>query len=145
MSTPSPQMFSSSIMCSRAERLRLRPWLEKMVEEQAIPGLDWIDDKTKTLRIPWKHAARHGWSRDKDASLFKEWAIHTSKFAILLNIITIFLAILPVILFPCLSLLRWVILYLREMSHLVIFGHYLYHKLSVSNPRIEPFSQYASV
>lgn len=29
--------------------------------------------------IPWKHAARHGWELEKDASLFKEWAIHTGE------------------------------------------------------------------
>lgn len=29
--------------------------------------------------IPWKHAARHGWELDKDASLFKLWAIHTGE------------------------------------------------------------------
>uniref|UniRef100_A0A8C2FEV9 Interferon regulatory factor 1b n=1 Tax=Cyprinus carpio TaxID=7962 RepID=A0A8C2FEV9_CYPCA len=30
--------------------------------------------------IPWKHAARHGWEVDKDACLFKQWAIHTGKY-----------------------------------------------------------------
>lgn len=29
--------------------------------------------------IPWKHAARHGWEIEKDASLFKLWAIHTGE------------------------------------------------------------------
>lgn len=29
--------------------------------------------------IPWKHAARHGWAIEKDASLFKLWAIHTGE------------------------------------------------------------------
>lgn len=29
--------------------------------------------------IPWKHAARHGWEMDKDACLFKKWAIHTGE------------------------------------------------------------------
>lgn len=29
--------------------------------------------------IPWKHAARHGWELDKDACLFKMWAIHTGE------------------------------------------------------------------
>lgn len=29
--------------------------------------------------IPWKHAARHGWEIEKDASLFKMWAIHTGE------------------------------------------------------------------
>lgn len=29
--------------------------------------------------IPWKHAARHGWELEKDASLFKMWAVHTGE------------------------------------------------------------------
>lgn len=29
--------------------------------------------------IPWKHAARHGWEVDKDACIFKQWAIHTGE------------------------------------------------------------------
>lgn len=29
--------------------------------------------------IPWKHAARHGWEIEKDANLFKLWAIHTGE------------------------------------------------------------------
>ncbi|MBN3302583.1 IRF1 factor, partial [Amia calva] len=34
----------------------------------------------KIFQIPWKHAARHGWEMDKDACLFKQWAIHTGKY-----------------------------------------------------------------
>ena len=89
MSTPSPLRNRAAdhrvrvMSCSPAERLRLRPWLEKKIEEQSIPGLDWLDEKARIVKIPWKHAARHGWTRDKDASLFKEWAIHTSKLLIL--------------------------------------------------------------
>lgn len=37
-----------------------------------------LQEKT-TFSIPWKHAARHGWELDKDACLFKEWAIHTGE------------------------------------------------------------------
>lgn len=37
-----------------------------------------LQDKTM-FSIPWKHAARHGWELDKDACLFKEWAIHTGE------------------------------------------------------------------
>lgn len=29
------------------------------------------------FQIPWKHAARHGWSIDRDATLFRSWAMHT--------------------------------------------------------------------
>lgn len=37
-----------------------------------------LQDKTM-FSIPWKHAARHGWELDKDACLFKQWAIHTGE------------------------------------------------------------------
>lgn len=33
----------------------------------------------RIFQIPWKHAARHGWSIDQDATLFRSWAIHTGK------------------------------------------------------------------
>ncbi|KAM3600693.1 uncharacterized protein V6R79_000819 [Siganus canaliculatus] len=61
-------------------RMRMRPWLEKMIDSHAITGLTWVDKEKTMFSIPWKHAARHGWELDKDASLFKEWAIHTGKY-----------------------------------------------------------------
>ncbi|KAM3869130.1 interferon regulatory factor 1b [Diretmus argenteus] len=61
-------------------RMRMRPWLEKMIDSSTVPGLVWVDKKEKMFSIPWKHAARHGWELDKDASLFKRWAIHTGKY-----------------------------------------------------------------
>uniref|UniRef100_A0A5F8G7A8 Interferon regulatory factor 2 n=1 Tax=Monodelphis domestica TaxID=13616 RepID=A0A5F8G7A8_MONDO len=33
----------------------------------------------KIFQIPWMHAARHGWDVEKDAPLFRNWAIHTGK------------------------------------------------------------------
>uniref|UniRef100_A0A672I7S2 Interferon regulatory factor n=1 Tax=Salarias fasciatus TaxID=181472 RepID=A0A672I7S2_SALFA len=62
-------------------RMRMRPWLEKMIDSQKIKGLAWIDNDRTMFSIPWKHAARHGWELDKDACLFKEWAIHTGKYS----------------------------------------------------------------
>lgn len=38
----------------------------------------FLQDKTM-FSIPWKHAARHGWEIEKDANLFKLWAIHTGE------------------------------------------------------------------
>uniref|UniRef100_A0A673BZX6 Interferon regulatory factor n=1 Tax=Sphaeramia orbicularis TaxID=375764 RepID=A0A673BZX6_9TELE len=61
-------------------RMRMRPWLEQMIESKAISGLTWIDKDKTMFSIPWKHAARHGWELDKDACLFKKWAIHTGKY-----------------------------------------------------------------
>ncbi|XP_037125812.1 interferon regulatory factor 1-like isoform X1 [Syngnathus acus] len=61
-------------------RMKMRPWLEKMIESRSIAGLAWLDEEKTMFSIPWKHAARHGWDKDKDASLFKKWAIHTGKY-----------------------------------------------------------------
>ncbi|KAI1902934.1 hypothetical protein AGOR_G00021410 [Albula goreensis] len=61
-------------------RMRMRPWLEDRIESKSIAGLVWVDKEKKMFSIPWKHAARHGWEMDKDACLFKQWAIHTGKF-----------------------------------------------------------------
>ncbi|XP_013881639.1 interferon regulatory factor 1b isoform X2 [Austrofundulus limnaeus] len=62
-------------------RMRMRPWLEKMIDSNSISGLNWVDKERTMFSIPWKHAARHGWELDKDACLFKEWAIHTGKYS----------------------------------------------------------------
>ncbi|XP_051960446.1 interferon regulatory factor 1-like isoform X2 [Xyrauchen texanus] len=60
-------------------RMRMRPWLEARIDSNTINGLVWVDKEQKMFSIPWKHAARHGWEVDKDACLFKQWAIHTGK------------------------------------------------------------------
>ncbi|XP_067084923.1 interferon regulatory factor 1b isoform X1 [Osmerus mordax] len=61
-------------------RMRMRPWLESKIDSNSISGLAWVDKEKKMFSIPWKHAARHGWEMEKDACLFKQWAIHTGKF-----------------------------------------------------------------
>ncbi|KAI4904716.1 hypothetical protein NFI96_023997 [Prochilodus magdalenae] len=61
-------------------RMRMRPWLEDKIDSNTIAGLVWVDKEQKMFSIPWKHAARHGWEMDKDACLFKQWAIHTGKY-----------------------------------------------------------------
>uniref|UniRef100_A0A4W4ELW2 Interferon regulatory factor n=1 Tax=Electrophorus electricus TaxID=8005 RepID=A0A4W4ELW2_ELEEL len=61
-------------------RLRLRPWLEEQIKSGRYPGVIWLDETAKVFQIPWKHAARHGWNIDKDATLFRNWAIHTGRY-----------------------------------------------------------------
>ncbi|NP_001085588.1 interferon regulatory factor 1 S homeolog [Xenopus laevis] len=61
-------------------RLRMRPWLEKQINSNKIPGLSWINKDEMIFQIPWKHAARHGWDINKDACLFQSWAVHTGRF-----------------------------------------------------------------
>ncbi|XP_056326610.1 interferon regulatory factor 1a [Danio aesculapii] len=61
-------------------RLRLRPWLEEQIQSGRYPGVQWLDQSARVFQIPWKHAARHGWNIEKDATLFRNWAIHTGRY-----------------------------------------------------------------
>lgn len=61
-------------------RQRLRPWLEEQIQSGKYPGVSWLDQSARIFQIPWKHAARHGWSIDRDATLFRSWAMHTGKY-----------------------------------------------------------------
>lgn len=62
------------------ERMRMRPWLEEQINASKIPGLKWVNKEKGIFQIPWMHAARHGWDVERDAPLFRNWAIHTGKF-----------------------------------------------------------------
>ncbi|XP_033870420.1 interferon regulatory factor 2-like isoform X4 [Acipenser ruthenus] len=62
------------------ERMRMRPWLEEQINSSKIPGFKWVNKEKKIFQIPWMHAARHGWDVEKDAPLFRNWAIHTGKY-----------------------------------------------------------------
>ncbi|XP_029925439.1 interferon regulatory factor 1-like isoform X2 [Myripristis murdjan] len=61
-------------------RMKMRQWLEKMIDSNCVSGLEWVDKEKTMFSIPWMHAAHHGWELDKDAFLFKLWAIHTGKY-----------------------------------------------------------------
>ncbi|KAM9817514.1 interferon regulatory factor 2-like [Neosynchiropus ocellatus] len=61
-------------------RLRMRQWLEEQIDSGCYPGVIWLDQPEKVFQIPWKHAARHGWSLDRDATLFQSWAVHTGRY-----------------------------------------------------------------
>uniref|UniRef100_A0A8C0XXL4 Interferon regulatory factor 2b n=1 Tax=Cyprinus carpio carpio TaxID=630221 RepID=A0A8C0XXL4_CYPCA len=60
--------------------MRMRPWLEEQINSCKIPGLLWVNKEKRIFQIPWMHAARHGWDVEKDAPLFRNWAIHTGKY-----------------------------------------------------------------
>ncbi|EDO45496.1 predicted protein, partial [Nematostella vectensis] len=62
------------------EKLRLRPWLESMLDSGKIPGVTWVERRNKVFKVSWKHASRHGWELDKDACIFRAWAVHTGRF-----------------------------------------------------------------
>ncbi|KAM4602681.1 interferon regulatory factor 1-like [Polymixia lowei] len=64
----------------KSGRLRLKPWLEEQIQSGKYPGVNWLDQSARVFQIPWKHAARHGWSIDQDATLFRSWAMHTGRY-----------------------------------------------------------------
>ncbi|XP_067673215.1 interferon regulatory factor 1-like isoform X2 [Haliotis asinina] len=62
------------------DREKMRPWLERQLDQEVVPDVKWVDGNRTTFEIPWRHAARHGWSIEKDACIFELWAIHTRKY-----------------------------------------------------------------
>nr|AFZ76969.1 interferon regulatory factor 2 [Pinctada fucata x Pinctada maculata] len=63
------------------ERQKMRSWLMELLKsDRIIAGFGWFSKKEKSFRISWRHAARHGWDPETDASLFELWAKHTGKF-----------------------------------------------------------------
>ncbi|XP_039274097.2 uncharacterized protein LOC120348053 [Styela clava] len=58
-------------------RLRMKDWLKSRIGNPRYPGLVWLDEEKKIFRIPWKHAALHGWDQNCDGALFRDWAEHT--------------------------------------------------------------------
>jgi len=41
---------------------RLRPWLERLLNQGDINGLQWIDEDRTKFRIVWKHHGKQNWS-----------------------------------------------------------------------------------
>ncbi|XP_078470795.1 uncharacterized protein LOC144732993 isoform X1 [Lampetra planeri] len=62
------------------DRMRMRPWLELKLNSGSDPCLSWIDKEKGIFMVSWRHASRSGWNESTDASIFREWAIHTGKF-----------------------------------------------------------------
>lgn len=63
------------------ERLKMRHWLKKAIDSGEFEGVEWTDKDSGKFRVPWKHASRHGWDINRDASIFKMWAIYTGKYS----------------------------------------------------------------
>lgn len=66
-------------MPSQKNRLRLRSWLKRQIDNGEFKGLEWLDREKQVFRVPWKHASRHSW-QPEDVSLFRGWAIYTGKY-----------------------------------------------------------------
>eukprot|EP00117_Sycon_ciliatum_P001116 scpid36109/ scgid6912/ Interferon regulatory factor 1 len=64
----------------KTERKLFLPFLEQLLDEETIEGLHWIDRDKRIFRMPWKHMKRHDYIQEKDAALFKAWAINSGKY-----------------------------------------------------------------
>lgn len=62
------------------ERLKMRHWLKRAIDSGEFEGVEWTDREEGKFRVPWKHASRHGWDINRDASIFKMWAVYTGKY-----------------------------------------------------------------
>ena len=60
---------------------KMKNWIIDQVNSRQFPGLDWVDKEQSKFKVPWRHAKKKGYNRERDAALFKEWALYTGKYA----------------------------------------------------------------
>ena len=51
-------------------RQYLRPWLEQILNEACVPGVEWIDKDAQIFKIPWKRYV-HASTRPEDFQIFR--------------------------------------------------------------------------
>ena len=59
---------------------RMREWIIRMVNSERFHGLEWLNSEKDIFRVPWIHAKKRGYCKERDAALFREWAIHSGKY-----------------------------------------------------------------
>lgn len=59
---------------------RMRDWICRMVDSGRFHGLEWINPEKTIFRVPWIHAKKRGYCKERDAALFREWALHSGKY-----------------------------------------------------------------
>ena len=52
----------------------------RMINSDRFSGLDWLDEDKTVFKVPWIHAKKRGYNRERDAALFREWAMHSGKY-----------------------------------------------------------------
>ena len=52
----------------------------RMINSGQFPGLKWLDQEKMVFRVPWIHAKKRDYNQERDAALFREWAIHSGRF-----------------------------------------------------------------
>ena len=52
----------------------------RMINSGRFTGLEWLDEDKTVFKVPWIHAKKRGYNRERDAALFREWAMHSGKY-----------------------------------------------------------------
>ena len=76
----SPKPLVDPVDSDRPERMR--DWLVRMINSGQFPGLRWLDKEKVIFRVPWIHAKKRDYNQERDAALFREWAIHSGQFVV---------------------------------------------------------------
>ena len=71
----SPRPLVPSPESDRPERMR--DWLVRMIDSGRFSGLKWMEKEEMIFRVPWIHAKKRDYNQERDAALFREWAIHS--------------------------------------------------------------------
>lgn len=75
--SPLPRPLVEPVDFDRPERMR--DWLVRMIDSGRFPGLKWLDQEQMVFRVPWIHAKKRDYNQERDAALFREWAIHSGE------------------------------------------------------------------
>ena len=73
-----PRPLVDPIDTDRPERMR--DWLVRMINSGRFPGLKWLDKERAVFRVPWIHAKKRDYNQERDAALFREWALHSGNY-----------------------------------------------------------------
>jgi len=72
-----PRPLVDPIDSDRPERMR--DWLIRMINSGRFPGLRWLNQEQAIFRVPWIHAKKRDYNQERDAALFREWALHSGE------------------------------------------------------------------
>ena len=61
----------------RGSRLRMRAFLEHLLDTNEVAGLQYVNREEKIFQMPWKHAKSTAYDPDRDGKLFKLWGLNT--------------------------------------------------------------------
>jgi len=62
------------------QQIFLKDWLVQQIDSGKYDGVEWLDKDKKVFKIPWTHSKKNGYRLERDAALFKEWAIHRGRY-----------------------------------------------------------------